>query len=47
VLQSFEYPLSAFVQANPAFDPTALTEVRLISDRTPAGTVVLDDLGFR
>jgi hypothetical protein len=47
IFQSFEFPLSAFVEANPEFDPASLTTVRFIFDRTPAGVVVLDDLGFR
>ena len=47
VLQNLEFSLSDFVQENPAFDPAALIEVRLIFDRTPAGVVVLDDWGFR
>ena len=47
VFQSFEFPLAAFVEANPEFDPASLTIVRFIFDRTPAGVVVLDDLGFR
>ena len=47
VFQSFEFPLAAFVEADPVFDPANLTTVRFIFDRTPAGVVVLDDLGFR
>jgi len=47
VSQSFEFPLAAFVEADPAFDPASLTTVRFIFDRTPAGVVVLDDVGFR
>ncbi len=47
VFQSFEFPLAAFMKADPAFDPANLTTVRFIFDRTPAGVVVLDDLGFR
>ncbi len=47
VFQSFEFPLAAFVEANPTFDPASLTTVRFLFDRTPAGVVVLDDLGFR
>lgn len=47
VFQSFEFPLAAFVEANPAFDPANLAAVRFIFDRAPAGVVVLDDLGFR
>jgi dienelactone hydrolase len=47
VFQNFEFPLSDFVQANPAFDPGALAAVRLVFDRTPQGAVYLDDVGFR
>ena len=47
IFQSFEFPLAAFVEADPVFDPANLTTVRFIFDRTPAGVVVLDDLGFR
>lgn len=47
VFQSFEFPLAAFMEANPEFDPASLTIVRFIFDRTPAGVVVLDNLGFR
>lgn len=47
VLQHFEYPLADFAAANPAFDPAGLAEVRLVFDRTEAGVVVLDNVGFR
>jgi hypothetical protein len=47
IFQSFEFPLAAFVEADPVFDPATLTTVRFIFDRTPAGVVVLDDVGFR
>lgn len=47
VFQSFEFPLAAFVEVNPEFDPASLTIVRFIFDRTPAGVVILDNLGFR
>jgi predicted dienelactone hydrolase len=47
IFQSFEFPLAAFVEADPIFDPANLTTVRFIFDRTPAGVVVLDDVGFR
>lgn len=47
VFQHFEYPLAAFVTANPAFDPSSMEQVRFIFDRTRVGVVVLDDLGFR
>lgn len=47
VFQSFEFPLSAFAGANPSFDPARLKMIRFIFDRTPAGVVILDNLGFR
>jgi hypothetical protein len=46
VLQTFELPLAAFVEADHGFDPAALREIRLVFDRTPEGVVILDDLGF-
>ena len=46
VLQSFSIPLADLVEANPAFDPARPREIRLLFDRTPAGTVVLDNIGF-
>lgn len=46
VLQSFSLPLADFVEANPSFDPAAPREIRLLFDRTAAGTVVVDDIGF-
>ena len=46
VLQSFSIPLADFVEANPSFDPARLREIRLLFDRTEAGTVVVDDIGF-
>lgn len=47
VFQHFEFPLAAFVAANPAFDPTGLAQVRFVFDRTQMGGVALDDVGFR
>ena len=47
VFQHFEFPLAAFVAGNPAFDPAGLAQVRLVFDRTRAGVVALDDVGFR
>lgn len=46
VFQTFEFPLAAFAKENPALDPTHLAFVRLAFDRTPAGVVVLDNVGF-
>lgn len=47
VLQYFEFPLALFAQANPAFDPATLAEVRLVFDRVPWGLVALDEVGLR
>lgn len=46
VLQSFSIPLADLVEVNPAFDPARPREIRLVFDRTAAGTVVVDDIGF-
>jgi dienelactone hydrolase len=47
VLQSFEIPLAEFVHVNPDFDAADVAIVRLRFDITPAGEILLDDLGFR
>jgi hypothetical protein len=47
VFQSLEFPLTAFMEADSAFDPASLTTVRFTFDRTPAGVIILDDVGFR
>lgn len=46
VLQSFSIPLADLVEVNPSFDPARPREIRLVFDRTTAGTVVVDDIGF-
>lgn len=46
VFQIFALPLADFAARDPAFDVTALAEVRFVFDRTPAGVVILDDVGF-
>ena len=35
-----------FADASPGFDPARVREVRLVFDRTFAGTVILDEVGF-
>jgi len=47
VFQTFEFPLAEFVKVAPTFDTTSLATLRFIFDRTPAGVVVLDDIGIR
>ncbi|HEX7051361.1 MAG TPA: hypothetical protein VF188_14235 [Longimicrobiales bacterium] len=46
VLQSYTIPLDDFAAANPALDLARLRTVRFVFDRTPAGTVVVDEIGF-
>ena len=46
VLQTYVLPLADFADASPGFDPARVREVRLVFDRTFAGTVILDEVGF-
>lgn len=46
VLQTYVIPVADFVRAAPEVDPDHLTTVRFLFDRTAAGNVVLDDIGF-
>ncbi|MBC8089432.1 MAG: hypothetical protein H7Z40_19380 [Phycisphaerae bacterium] len=43
---TYVLPLSSFVSANAAFDPSALRTVRLVFDRTKSGSITLDDVGI-
>ncbi len=47
VFQTFEFRLGDFAADNPAFDPTTLREVTFVFDRSPAGVLVLDEIGLR
>lgn len=47
LLQDYLIPLAAFRHVEPDFDPTRVRTVRFVFDRDPAGTVLLDDIGFR
>jgi dienelactone hydrolase len=46
VLQSFELPLTAFVKADPRFDPATLTTIRFVFDKSKEGVLALDDVGI-
>ena len=46
LLQSYSIPLADFVEAAPGLQLDELREVGLVFDRTVAGEVVLDDVGF-
>ena len=43
--QTFLMPLRDFVQATPDFDPGRLMTVRLIFDKTVAGTIIIEHIG--
>jgi hypothetical protein len=46
VLQTYAIPLADFVRATPGLDLNRLAGVRWVFDRTEAGTVYLDNIGF-
>ncbi len=46
VMQSYAIPLADFAAVEPGLDLDRLTKVRFRFDRAPAGTVLLDDIGF-
>ena len=46
VLQSYSILLQDFVDINPRLDVSRLRSIRFVFDRSPAGTVVVDDIGF-
>ena len=46
ILQTVEIPLSIFIDEMPDFDPTMVTAISLLFDRTPEGMVIVDDIGF-
>jgi hypothetical protein len=47
VLGTYVIPISLFTSVEPALHVSRLTEIRFVFDRTPAGVVVLKDVGFR
>ncbi len=44
--QTFVMPLADFVQSAPDFDPRTLASIRLVFDKTEAGTVVVEHVGL-
>lgn len=46
VQQTFVMPLADFAKASPDFDPSKLKTIRLLFDKTVAGTVVVSDIGI-
>src|SRR5207244_4666505 len=43
--QTFVMPVADFVEAEPAFDPRQLETIRLVFDRTEAGTIGIEHVG--
>jgi dienelactone hydrolase len=46
VLQTYVIPFSDLQRAAPALDLDRVTRVRFLFDRTPVGSIILDNLGF-
>ena len=47
IFQTFEFQLSDFIGQNPHFDPSQLSEIRFLFDRSPAGVVILDEVDVK
>ena len=47
VFQSFLFPLSWFLEANPELDPSRPARLEFVFDRSSSGVVILDTVGFR
>jgi hypothetical protein len=46
VLHRYAFALGEFVELNPAFDASAIREIRFVFDANPEGVVIIDDVGF-
>ncbi len=46
ILSHYTIPFAAFAKALPGFDPASVRAIRFRFDRGPAGTILLDDVGF-
>ena len=46
VLQTYASPLADFTRVTPGFDPARMVRVRWRFDRSIAGTIILDNIGF-
>jgi len=44
LFRRFEFPVTAFVSANTAFDPAELARISFVFDRTKKGAIIIDDL---
>jgi hypothetical protein len=46
VLQTYVMPLAEFAKASPRFAPDKVRKIRLVFDRSKAGTVIVNDIGL-
>lgn len=47
LLETFEFPLKAFKQTNPDFEPEKLEKIIFLFDKGSEGVIYLDEIGFR
>ncbi len=47
LLQSFQVPLQLFEAAQPGLETQDIAVIRFVFDRTPSGTILLDDVGLK
>jgi hypothetical protein len=47
VLETFEFPLKAFKEVNPDFEPQKLEKIIFLFDKGGEGVIYLDEIGFR
>jgi hypothetical protein len=46
LFRRFEFPIEAFVAANPAFDANAIRRISFVFDQSAKGAIILDDLSL-
>lgn len=46
LLQTYEIPIRQFMETNTSFEPARLESIRFVFDRSPWGSVMLDDIGI-
>jgi predicted dienelactone hydrolase len=46
IFQTYQIPISHFTENNAAFNPTKLETIRFVFDRSPKGTIMLDEIGI-
>jgi hypothetical protein len=46
IFQTYQIPFSHFTENNAAFNPAKLETIRFVFDRSPKGTIMLDDVGI-